>query len=89
MTLTQMKAMFQPGQRWIGIRNDAGVKKETTRTVSEVRSTEIVWRLDDTPKYFSKLPKARDIIEARDGYLRYRVPRLGPPLEVELTREER
>lgn len=87
MTLAEIKAMFKIGQVWTGKRTP-GFKGEactiTKRTVSELRGNAIIFSLNgDGQRYWCNWPKARDIIEARPGYLRFKLPTVDA--EVELT----
>lgn len=92
MTLNEIKTMFQPGQQWTGKRSP-GFKGEpstvTQRTVKDLLTAQMTWSLaGDGRPYWMDYPRARDVIEARPGYLRFHVTtrkgvRIGA--EVELT----
>lgn len=84
MTLNELRAMFLPGQRWKGVRVDLGPKngvREDVREVVEVTSREFVFRLEDGTLYYTPMPKAKGIIEARDGYVRFNISRFEVTLE--------
>jgi hypothetical protein len=98
MTLAEIKAMFQPGQVWIGKRSPGDAPRGnmepviTERRVLEVLTTQIIFEVNGR-RYWTKLPKASEVLEARPGYLRFAVPQgtsaafnsVGEPaVEVEL-----
>jgi hypothetical protein len=75
MTLVQIKAMFQPGQVWIGTRTP-GFKGEaqavSTRKICQVRTQDYICdNGDGERRFYGQFPQARDVIEARDGYLKF------------------
>ena len=88
MTLAQIKAMFQLGQRWHGIRNCSHPEKvrNEMRTVVQIRSREVVFELPNGTLWHTQLPKASEVKEARPGFLRFGYA-FNPDIEVILTLE--
>lgn len=86
MTIQEIKAMFVAGSRWSAVREDLrpvvihgntgtttlpAQTAATTRTVEKVGSKDIVFILENQKRYWTPLPKAKSVIEARDGYLQF------------------
>lgn len=95
MTLPQIKAMFKPGDVWIG-RRTPGFKEDVTvsrRTIQQVRGNDYICdNGDGKGRFYGSFPKARDVIEARDGYLKFNLVHPKEPGKVaaviELARGE-
>ena len=88
MTLNQIKAMFQPGEKWHATRSDnrpirvigncgttsiPATHHDEIRMVDHVGSKDIVFTLENGKKYYTPIPKAKDVEEAREGYLRFHI----------------
>jgi len=71
MTRCEVKAMFQPGQRWHAVRNGGTIHRDEIREVVRVGSKDIVFRTHDGRDYYTGIPKAREVVEARPGFLRF------------------
>jgi hypothetical protein len=86
MTIEQIKAMFVAGSRWSAVREDLrplvihgntgtttlpAQSAATTRIVEKVGSKDIVFILENQKRYWTPIPKAKSVIEARDGYLQF------------------
>ena len=85
MTLAEIKAMFIVGQVWTGKRSpgfDGDAHTTTRREVAEIKGNAVIFMVHDK-RFWSYWPKAREIIEARPGYVRYSIPKVKA--EVELT----
>jgi hypothetical protein len=76
ITLAQIKSMFAAGQTWRGTRTTEtpSTTHETVRVVEKVRTRDIVFTIDGK-RYYTPLPKARDVLEAdlEQGVVAYRV----------------
>lgn len=70
MTLEDIKAMFQPGQEWEAV-NTHMPKASGVRKVVQVLTTQMVWANHLGPKFWMQFPKASQVIEARDGFLKF------------------
>lgn len=78
MSLKSIKAMFAPGQVWIGTRTpgpSGAAESVTTRTITKVRTRDYICDNGDTKgRFYGSFPKkASDVIEARDGYLKFKI----------------
>lgn len=71
MKQSDVKAMFRPGERWHGHWTNGEITREGTRTVSKVRSKDVVFELEGGGLYYTPFPKRSEIQEARDGMLRF------------------
>jgi hypothetical protein len=70
MTLAEIKAMFQPGTTW----NAATPYTKTSgpRRAVGVHNSHMTWQTEQSPKLlYMEWPKASQIIEARDGFVRW------------------
>ena len=89
MTIKEIKAMFTTGSRWHAkreserecvIHDNTGTtvlvpkNVETLRTVEKCGSKDIVFRLETGKKYYTPIPKASEVLEARPGYLAFTIP---------------
>jgi hypothetical protein len=70
LTLPAIRQMFVPGSAWQA-ENTYRPEASGPRTVIHRRITEIVWMNLAGTKSYMKLPKASQVIEARDGYLSF------------------
>ena len=70
MTLKAIRQMFQSGQTWIG-ENTLHEKANGPRTLTKLNSVEFVWSTANVPRFHTRFPKAAEIIEAADGYLKF------------------
>lgn len=86
MTLKEIHAMFQVGQTWNAV-NTRHSGACGPRTVSEIFTKQIVFKQPgDATRFWMTLPKAAEVIEARAGYLKFRLMD-GRDTTVELTKE--
>ncbi len=97
MTLKEIKAMFREGETWkatrkaketaivgnLGTTRIPAIENTTARTVSSAKS-QLVWKLEDGRNLYTDWPKAADVEEARDGYLRFHYDN-GTVVELERT----
>lgn len=87
MTLNEIKAMFRVADRWTITRegfHETIVRGNTgdtvlhamnlteTRIIDDARSADLVTIKPDGRKTYAPWPKAKEIIEARPGYLKWR-----------------
>lgn len=72
MTLKEIKAMFQPGQQWKAD-NTYQPQANGLRTVRRVHSTQMTWDWPDGRVGYMRFPKASQVIESRDGYIRFKL----------------
>jgi hypothetical protein len=73
MTLKEIREMFQPGQTWDVVNTYIeGGKMDGPRTVDQVLSAQIKWRRNDKPAWMP-IPQASQIVEAREGFLSFRL----------------
>lgn len=73
MTLKQIHSMFEIGQTWDEI-NTYCPAMSGPRTLAEKLTTQLVWNVPrKTERGWMKIPKASQVIEARDGFLHYRL----------------
>lgn len=91
MTLAQIKAMFQPGQVWIGTRTPGFKPGDppslSRRTIQTVRTKDYICdNGDGKGRFYGVFPIARDVIEARDGYLKFRLSK-DSAVVIELVRQ--
>ena len=98
MKLKEIKAMFAVGQRWrvtreggkplvvhgnLGTTTLPANNGATTRQVEQVKSCEVVWTKPDGKTVHMPYPKATDMIEARDGFLKFKYPESSETLTFE------
>jgi hypothetical protein len=87
MTRNEIKAMFTAGSTWRTTRTP-GFRDEATSTftatVLTVRSEDFIFSRDGK-KHYGDLPKMRDVIEARPGYLKFRLGGSAIVIERELV----
>lgn len=87
MTRNEIKAMFTAGSTWRTTRTP-GFRDEATSTftatVLTVRSEDFIFVRDDGKDHYADLPKMRDVIEARPGYLKFRLRGSAVVIEREL-----
>lgn len=72
MTLKEIHAMFEIGQVWTA-ENTKIPKMNGPRKLIEKYTANLVWELPTLPRGWMPFPKARDVVEARAGYLKYRL----------------
>ena len=79
MTLKEIHAMFVLGSTWAAV-NTRVAGACGPRTVSEIFTKQIVFKQpgDDTRRWLT-LPKASEVIEARPGYLKFKLVQAGWP----------
>lgn len=96
MTLKQIHAMFAVGQTWEAV-NTYRPKASGRRELVQKLTTQLVWKTETSPRSWMTLPKAAEIIEARDGYLCFlmfppsktdQYPNVDPTATITLTRIE-
>lgn len=88
MTRNELKAMFTVGSTWRTTRTPgyrAEASSTFTGTVQTVRSEDFIFLRDDGKTYYADLPKMRDVIEARPGFLKFRLPASSIVIERELV----
>ena len=85
MTLKMIKEMFQPGQRWHVVRKSAPLvvhgnagttvmgnkHADEIRVVEKVGSKDIIFLTPDGERYWTAFPKAREVIDAWGGHLKF------------------
>ena len=73
MKLTAIKAMFTPGDYW-KVEYTAGemLKKRPFRQVHKNGSSDLVWIIGSTDKFYTRWPKASEIISTEPGRLEFR-----------------
>jgi len=85
MKLIEIKAQFKPGDKWHAVREEEAAKivgnlgttilpgrhRDEVREVLKLGSREIVFRLEDGKSYYTPWPKASEVIEAREGFLKF------------------
>jgi hypothetical protein len=74
MTLEAIRAMFKVGETWVGT-NTLHDKINGPRTLTKLGSVEFRWSTADQPDFYTRFPKASEIIEARDGYVKFYIHR--------------
>jgi len=89
MTINEIKAQFKPGSKWHAIREsdhdviihgNAGPvvltakHTETDRIVEKCGSKDIVFLMESGKRYWTPIPKASHILEARPGFIRFIIP---------------
>jgi hypothetical protein len=99
MTLKEIRAQFNEGDKWHCVRTDKaplivngntgqtvlGTKhRDEIRTVGKLKSKEIMWHLEDGSKYYTPLPAASEIVEAKPGFLHFTL--LNGVVSVTLTK---
>jgi hypothetical protein len=72
MTLKQIRAMFAVGEEWTAD-NTYSPGASGPRVLVEMRSTQFIWKTAQAARSFMQLPKASQIIEARDGFLSFKL----------------
>jgi hypothetical protein len=72
LTLKQIHAMFEVGQQWNAV-NTYNEKASGIRTVVQKLTTQLVFKTPQSDRSWMQLPKAADVIEARDGFLSFRL----------------
>jgi len=72
VTLKEIKAMFQVGQQWAG-ENTYAPKASGPREVVQLLSTQMVWKTPHADRSWMQFPKAAQVIEARDGFLKFKL----------------
>ena len=73
ISLKQIHAMFEPGTHWEAI-NTYQPTASGPRTVDRRLSNQIVWKRPELDKpFWMTLPKAAQVIEARDGFLSFKL----------------
>lgn len=84
MTLNEIRAMFKPGQVWSGKRTYLrdGSVTVTRRRVERVRVGSVGFWLDDGRLYWTNFPLARNVIEARPGYLKMEIVPVATPIAI-------
>jgi hypothetical protein len=89
MTLKQIHAMFEVGQTWIAT-NSHQPKAAGPRVVVQKLSSQLVWKNHLADRFWMRIPKASAIVEAREGFLSFRLFADGshPDAVVTLTRME-
>jgi hypothetical protein len=91
MTLKEIKLMFVKGQRWrvtreggkplviqgnLGTTTLSANNGATERVVERVKSGEVVWLMPNGKSCAMAWPKAANVQEAHDGYLRFNYPEM-------------
>ena len=75
MTLKEIRAMFTPGSKWHALRvceNKASKHNDEIRIVDRLTSKAIIFLVPpNNQSYWTDLPKASHIKEARPGLLRF------------------
>lgn len=91
MTLNDIKAMFTPGSTWTAVRtppmppgSNAATLYPLPRVVKRVGSKDIVFTVSGAD-FYTPIPRAIDVIEAREGFLSFRLPKM-PDVSVALTK---
>jgi hypothetical protein len=72
LTLKRIHAMFEVGQQWNAV-NTYNEKASGVREVARKHATQLVWTTPTVPSSWMKLPMASQVIEARDGFLSFRL----------------
>lgn len=73
MTLKQIHAMLEPGTSWQAS-NTKIATANGPRLILERLTTQITYSSERGSQSWTTLPKASEVIEARDGYLRFHSP---------------
>lgn len=85
MTLSEIKSMFAPGQKWHALRTEQplvvvgnlgnttleGRHRDEIRTVKRTRARDIIFTTPDGKDYYTPWPKAKEVIEAKPGFLKF------------------
>lgn len=77
MTLQSIKAQFKPGDNWHCIREEKRpnmphcIDRNEVRTVKSTGGKYLTWTLPDGRNYESPWPKASEILDARDGFVKF------------------
>jgi hypothetical protein len=72
MTLKQIRAMFAVGEEWTAV-NTYNPKASGPRVLVEARSTQFIWKTPQAERSFMPIPKASQIIVARDGFVQFKL----------------
>lgn len=72
MTLKAIRAMFAVGQQWEAD-NTYNEDANGTRTLTEMHTTQFVWKTPQIERSWMNFPKASQIIEAVDGRLTFQI----------------
>jgi hypothetical protein len=72
MTLKQIRSMFAVGEEWTAV-NTYNPKASGPRVLVEARSTQFIWKTPQAERSFMPIPKASQIIEARDGFAQFKL----------------
>jgi hypothetical protein len=72
MTIKEIRGMFAPGQKWEAV-NTLHEKANGVRTLVEIKSAQMVWSTATAPRFWMPIPKASQVVEARDGFLSFRL----------------
>lgn len=84
MTSNELRAMFVPGQAWrTTVAEVDGVRpaSESVQTVDHHEGNVVVLMAAEGAKHHVALPRGSEILEERDGYLRFRTGRFEFMLE--------
>jgi hypothetical protein len=76
LTLTQIHAMFKNGQTWLAT-NTWLPSANGPRHVAQIFTKQIKWDRPESKTSWMDMPKASDVIEARDGLLSFHIRRPG------------
>lgn len=90
MTAAQIRAMFAVGQSWTGMRSPGRLGADvdvTARVVDKVQGNAVKFTVAHADPCWTYFPKAADVIEARDGFLHFRIPKPSGDITVKLYRE--
>lgn len=74
MTKNELRAMFVPGQQWrTTVREADGTHpaRELVQTVDHHEANVVVLSAANGAKHHVALPRGSEIVEERDGYLRF------------------
>jgi len=64
--------MFKAGQFWQA-ENTYSTRANGERRVQKVGGGYLIWEIPSEPRWRMEFPKASDVIEAKDGFLKIRV----------------
>jgi hypothetical protein len=84
MTLKEIRAQFAPGQVWEA-ENTYNPNANGQRTLSEMKTTQFVWKTAHVPRYWMDFPKKSQITEAGEGLLVFRLFETGDNAHHTLT----
>ncbi|MCK9988287.1 MAG: hypothetical protein AzoDbin1_04759 [Azoarcus sp.] len=74
MTTSELRAMFVPGQQWrttVREADESHPPQEQVQSVEHHAANVLVLSAADGAKHHVALPRGSEIVEERDGYLRF------------------